>query len=313
MQLIRGLYNVPDAFKGCVATIGNYDGIHRGHQRVLAQVRDLAKSKRAPSLIISFEPTPLEFFRPDVAPARLTRFREKYRLLKACGLDGFLHLRFNRHFADLSPDEFILEILVNGIAVSSLVVGDDFRFGRDRGGDFETLCQAGVEQGFEVSRVATIESDEGTRISSSAIRSCLATGELEDAAQMLGRPYSMTGRVIRGQELGRTLGYPTANLELHRRNCPLQGIYAVRVHGVGGEPLSGVSSLGTRPTVGGETLLLETHIFDFDDDIYGQYIDIEFVAKIREELYFDSLSALTEQMHDDAAKAREILKNLDHF
>ena len=312
MQLIRGLYNVPEAFKGCVATIGNYDGIHRGHQRVLAQVRELAKSKRAPSLIISFEPTPLEFFRPDVAPARLTRFREKYRLLKACGLDGFLHLRFNRHFAQLSPEEFILEILVRGIAVDSLVVGDDFRFGRDRGGDFDTLSQAGAKHGFEVSRVATIESDEGTRISSSAIRSCLASGELEDAAQMLGRPYSMTGRVIRGQELGRTLGYPTANLELHRRNCPLQGIYAVRVHGVGGDPLSGVSSLGTRPTVGGETLLLETHIFDFDDDIYGQYIDIEFVAKIREELYFDSLSALTEQMHDDAAKARGILKNLDN-
>ncbi len=308
MLLLRGLYNVPPSVKGCAATIGNYDGIHRGHQKVLAQVRDLARSHHGLALIISFEPTPLEFFEPEQAPARLTRFREKYRLLKAFGMDGFLRLRFNQYFADLSPEDFISEVLLEGIGVKDLVVGDDFRFGRDRAGDFGTLREAAAAPGFDVHRVNTIESEDGIRISSSAIRDCLAQGDVEGAAAMLGRRYSMTGRVVRGQKLGRTLGYPTANIELHRRNCPLQGIYAVRIHGVGCDALTGVSSLGTRPTVGGETLLLETHIFDFDEDIYGRYIDVEFVAKIRDELYFESLSALTEQMHEDAAQARSILK-----
>ena len=308
MLLMRGLYNVPAAFQGAVATIGSYDGIHRGHQRVLHEVRDLAKAEGVASLVISFEPTPMEFFKPEEAPARLTRFREKVRVLTACGLDGFLALRFNRHFAELSPQEFIREILLEGIGVSQLVIGDDFRFGRDRQGDFETLVQAGQDYGFGVQRLDTIETDDGRRISSSAIREALRSGDLSGARRMLGRPYSMTGRVILGKQLGRTLGYPTANLELHRRHCPLQGIYAVRVHGVCAEALPAVASLGTRPTVGGKSLLLEVHIFDFDEDIYHRYIDVEFVEKIREEVNFDSLSELTAQMHADAEQARKILK-----
>ena len=306
MLLIRGLYNVPDAFSGCVATIGSYDGVHKGHQEVIHKVRDLAKIRRVPGVAISFEPTPAEFFDPDTAPARLTRFREKYRVLSACGLDGFLCLRFDQHMAELEPRAFIEEILVKGVAVSELVVGDDFRFGKGRAGEFATLKSAGAEHGFTVHRTETVEST-GIRISSSEIRARLGSGDLDVARSLLGRPYSMSGRVVRGEQIGRTLGFPTANLRLHRCHSPLMGIFAVRVYGAKTNGLNGVASLGRRPTVGGKRLLLEVHIFDFDEDVYGEYIDVEFVAKIRDELQFESVEKLTEQMHDDAALARRLL------
>lgn len=310
MLLIRGLHNVPDTFVGCVATIGSYDGVHTGHQKVIQKVRDLARARRVPGVAISFEPTPGEFFDPNSAPARLTRFREKYRVLAACGLDGFLCLRFDQHMAELEPRDFIDEILVRGVAVSELVIGDDFRFGRRRAGEFATLKSAGDEHGFLVHRTETVEST-GTRISSSEIRAQLAKGDLDLARSLLGRPYSMSGRVVLGEQLGRTLGFPTANLRLHRCRSPLMGIFAVRVYGANDGGLHGVASLGSRPTVGGKCVLLEVHIFDFDEDLYGKYIDVEFVSKIRDELHFESVEKLTEQMRKDSEKARRVLLSLN--
>jgi len=305
MELIRGVHNLRPEHRGCVATIGNYDGLHLGHREVLTQLVRQAREDRLPSLVMSFEPTPMEFFCRDKAPARLSTFREKVEQLSSLEVDRFLCVRFDWDLAEMSPEQFVRDLLVEGIAVRHLVVGDDFRFGRDRSGDFDTLLAAGHTFGFEVVDTPSYSVD-GLRVSSTVVREALRRGDLAMAGKMLGRRYSMSGRVTRGDQLGRTLGYPTANISVDRRRPPLTGVYAVRVLGLG-PARDAVASLGTRPTVDGKEMRLEVHIFDFDEDIYGRHIQVEFVARLREERRFESVELMTRQLHRDAAAAQQIL------
>ena len=309
MELIRGIHNLRPALRGCVATIGSYDGVHLGHRQVLERLVATGRELGEPSLVMSFEPTPREYFARGPAAPRLTSLREKLAALEDCGVERFLCLRFDARLAGMSARQFIERLLVEGLGVRHLVVGDDFRFGRQREGDFATLVDSGREHGFAVQDTPSYEVD-GRRVSSTAIREALAAGRLDEAARMLGRRYTMIGRVARGEQLGRRLGYPTANIRLGDRVPPLAGVFAVRAHCLG--PVRhGVASLGTRPTVDGRELLLEVHLFDFDEQIYGRRIEVEFVASLREERRFDSVEALTAQMRQDASRAREILAALE--
>ncbi len=289
-----------------VVTIGGFDGVHLGHQGILERVRAEASRRGVPAVVFSFEPLPREFFARDEPPARLTRFREKFVLLERLGMDMFYCPPFNAELGRLAPDEFIDNMLVGTLRACHVVVGDDFRFAHRRSGTIEHLQRAGQRQGFGVERVGSV-TVEGERVSSTSIRAALAAGDLDRARSGLGRHYRMTGRVVAGLNLGRKLGYPTANVNLNRRASPVAGIFAVRVDGLGPELLAGVASVGTRPTVDGVEPLLEVHIFDFDRDIYGTLIEVEFVARLRDEVRFEDLDSLTEQMHRDAAQARAIL------
>ncbi len=303
MELIRGLHNLRSRHRGCVATIGNFDGVHLGHQAVLGQLAQKADALCLPAVVIIFEPQPQEFFAPDKAPARLTRFREKLQALRRFAVDRVLCIRFDRAFAALSAEEFIQRVLVDGLGVRYLAVGDDFRFGRGRTGDFAMLQQAGAAQGFQVANMHSFRIG-GERVSSTRIRSALAQGDLEAAEMLLGRPYRMCGRVAHGDKRGRSIGFPTANIHLHRQNTPVQGVYAVEMFGLEDEPVRGVANVGTRPTVDGTRSLLEVHLFDFSRDIYGRYVHVDFVHKVRDERRFESLDELKEQILRDAADAR---------
>jgi len=305
MELIRGVHNLRPEHRGCVATIGNYDGLHLGHREVLKQLVQQARADRLPSLVMSFEPTPMEFFLRDRAPARLSTFREKVEQLSRLEVDRFFCVHFDWELAEMSPEQFVRSLLVDGIGVRHLVVGDDFRFGRDRSGDFDTLLAAGRTYEFDVVDTPSYSVD-GLRVSSTVVRESLARGNLVMAEKMLGHRYAMSGRVIRGDQLGRKLGYPTANISVGRRRPPLTGVYAVRVLGLGAAR-NAVASLGTRPTVDGKEMRLEVHIFDFDEDIYGRRIQVEFVSRLRNEQRFESVEVMTRQLHKDAAAAREIL------
>jgi len=291
---------------GCVATVGVFDGLHRGHQRIIARVVEEAALRRLPALVFSFEPTPQEFMARGEPPARLMRLREKYAALAALGVDWLYCPPFDRAMESLSADQFIRELLAGALAVRHLVIGDDFRFGKGRAGTVGLLHETGPAHGFSVEQVGSI-SLAGRRVSSTAIRSALAAGELAVASALLGRDYRMSGRVVGGQRLGRQLGYPTANLKLGRRRSPVSGIFAVRIGGLGEELLPGVASCGTRPTVDGTEPVLEVHIFDFDQDIYGRHIHVDFVARLRDEVRFADLAALRRQMDLDAAAARRLL------
>ena len=305
MELIRGVHNLAERHHGCVASIGNYDGLHLGHRQVLRQLSEQAREDGLPSLVMCFEPTPLEFFCGDKAPARLSTFREKVEQLGAMGIDRFFCVRFDPELAEMSPEQFVRDLLVDGIGVRHLVVGDDFRFGRDRSGDFNTLEVAGRTHGFEVVDTPSYSVD-GIRVSSTIVRESLAKGDLGLAERMLGRPYSMSGRVVRGDQLGRQLGFPTANLRVGRHKPPLRGVYAVRIRGLG-QVRAGMASLGTRPTVDGTEMRLEVHIFDFGEDIYGRHIQVEFACRLRTEKRFDSVELMTEQLHRDGRDARRVL------
>lgn len=306
MELIRGLYNLRAGQRGCVLTIGAFDGIHLGHQEMIRVLRDRAAQHGLPAALLSFEPTPREFFAKGTPPARLTRFREKFEALERYGVERFICLRFDDCMRRLGRDEFVNEVLVKAIGARHIVVGHDFRFGRDNQGDLSCLRTLGAAAGFEVTEVPPFEVD-GERVSSSAIREALAIGDMGRAAKLLGRPYGMTGKVIHGEKLGRKLGFPTANLRLHRRATPLAGIFAIRVTGGGLKDAPGVANLGTRPAVNGKELLLEAHVFDFDGDLYRQPLHVDFIARLREERWFADMDALTEQMNRDAAQARQIL------
>ena len=306
MELIRGIHNLRERHAGCVATIGNYDGVHRGHQHMIAAVRAKATELGLPAVVITFEPTPREFFEGPAAPARLTRLREKLEALALYGVDRVLVLRFDRRMQGMGADEFVDRLLVNGLGVRHMVVGHDFHFARRREGTLETLRAAGAAHGFTVEEIGQFLL-HGERVSSSLVREALNLGNLERATHLLGRPYRMAGRVRRGQQLGRKLGYPTANLALHRKVVPLWGVFAVRVSGAGLADHPAVVSLGTRPTINGTDPLLEVHVFDFDGDLYGRYLDVDFVQRLREERKFESLDALVAQMHRDAAAARAAL------
>lgn len=307
MELIRGLHNLRPRHHGCVATIGNFDGVHRGHQAVFAALRARAQQFGLPVTVVIFEPQPLEVFRPAQAPARLTRLREKLQALRAQDIDRVLLLEFNRRLAEMPAETFVADVLVSHLGVRHLYVGDDFRFGRGRGGDFRLLQQAGATQGFGVENLDTVAHAED-RISSTGIRAALAAGDLAKAAACLGRPYRICGRVGHGDKRGRTIGFPTLNVDLHRRVSPLRGVYAVRVHGLADAPLPAVANIGTRPTVAGDTrYLLEVHVFDFNRSCYGEHIEVEFVHHLRDERKFESFEHLRRQIWVDAAAARDCL------
>ena len=306
MELVRGLHNLRERHRGSVVTIGNYDGVHRGHQHMLAAVRGHAKRLGVPATVITFEPTPREFFEGGTAPSRLMRLREKVEALPLYGVDRMVVLRFDRRMQGMGAQEFVERLLVQGLGVRHMVVGHDFHFARRREGTIATLRDAGARHGFEVEEVGQFLVD-GERVSSSLVREALGRGDLARAEQLLGRPYRMAGRVRRGQQLGRKLGYPTANLALHRKVVPLWGIFAVRVSGAGLVDHPAVVSLGTRPTINGTDPLLEVHVLDWEGDLYGRFLDVDFVQRLRDEKRFESLDALVAQMHRDAAQARAVL------
>lgn len=307
MELIRGLYNLRPAQRGCVASIGNFDGVHRGHQAVLGQLREQAARLQLPATLITFEPLPREYFTPQAAPPRLTRLREKLLALRQYGIERVVCLRFDCRLAGLAPEVFIREILVDGMDVKYLVVGDDFRFGEHRAGTFDTLQKAGAEYGFEVASMHTYVIGDD-RVSSTRVREALAHGDMLTAALLLGRPYAMSGRVAHGDKRGRTIGFPTANVYLHRASSPVGGVFAVEVEGIAKAPVPGVANVGSRPTVAGTRSLLEVHLFDFAADIYGKYLQVSFLKKLREELRFDSFDALREQILVDASQARAFFR-----
>lgn len=306
MELIRGKHNLRPGHRECAVTIGNFDGLHLGHRAVLARLRGRARTLGIPAVVMSFEPTPREYFMGAAAPPRLAGFREKFEGLVGQGVDRLFCARFDGAMAALSPAAFIRDYLLNGLGTRYLVIGDDFRFGHNRAGDFGTLQAAGIEHGFEVTDTPTCILD-GMRVSSTAVRAALAAGDLGLATRLLGRHYGMSGRVVEGRRLGRTLGFPTANLRPGRRVLPVTGVFAVVVKGVGERPWPAVANLGTRPTVDGVEPLLEAHLFDFSGELYGRRITVEFVARLRDELRFDDIPSLTAQMHRDAECARRIL------
>jgi riboflavin kinase/FMN adenylyltransferase len=290
-----------------VATIGNFDGVHLGHravfQRLLARGRELGLQ----ATVITFEPQPMEFFAADAAPARLTRLREKIAAIAADDIERIMLLEFGHRLAAMDADTFIRRLLIDGLGARFLLVGDDFRFGHNRQGDFALLQAAGREHGFTVENLHTIKlGDE--RVSSTRIREALARGDLEQARHLLGRPYRICGRVAHGDERGRSIGFPTANINLHRRRSPLRGVFAVEVHGLDHRPLPGVANIGKRPTVQGTEERLEVHLFDFDRVIYGAHLAVEFRLRLRDEQRFESFQALKTQIGRDAAAAREFLE-----
>jgi riboflavin kinase/FMN adenylyltransferase len=306
MQLIRGL---PPA--GLVAgrqalTVGTYDGLHRGHQALLGRLHERAQRLGLPTLMVTFEPMPREFLAPENPPVRLTSLRERWRVLEQLPLDLLCVLRFGTATRSLTADQFAV-LLAERLKPALIVVGHDFRFGRGGEGTAERLQAAGQRLGFEVDIVAPVTL-AGERLSSSAIREALAANDLKRAERLLGRPYTMTGRVVRGEQLGRKLGFPTANVRFPHRRLPVAGIFAVRVRVRGSQAaLRGVASIGTRPTVGGTEPWLEVHVFDFVGDLYGREIAVECVQFLRAELKFESLDAMVAQIHEDAAQARQLL------
>jgi len=303
MELIRGLQNIRAKHHGCVATIGNFDGVHLGHQAVLGQLAEKAAELNLPLTLMTFEPQPMEYFAPDKVPSRLTRFREKILALQRYSVERVCCLSFNKKLAALTAQDFIEEVLVAKLGVKYLVVGDDFCFGKNRSGTFDTLTEAGKQFGFQVVSMHTFEID-GERVSSTRIRLALEKGDMLTAEKLLGRSYRMSGRVAHGEKLGRELGYPTANIHLHRQASALQGIFIVEVFGLDQEPLQGVASIGTRPTVNQTKALLEVFLLDFDQDIYGRHIQVSFLKKLRDEEKFESLDKLKKQIELDVKQAR---------
>ncbi len=308
MRLVRHLADLPypDLDSGSVVTIGAYDGIHLGHQQLLERVTHVAEDKKLTSVVMSFEPTPKEFFGGERPPARLMRFREKFESLEAHGIDLFYCPRFAVPMRDIPAADFIRRILIHGLNARYLVVGDDFHFARRREGTVEHLNAFADLLGYDVEQVPSVVVN-GVRVSSTAIRDALGRGDMRTAAKLLGRPYRMSGKIVKGDRVGRTLGYPTANVELRRRQSAVMGIFAVRVHGLEGGPHDAVASVGSRPTFSGTKPILEVHIFDFAEDIYGEYIHVDFIAWLRDQHKFDLVEELVAQMGIDADNARAAL------
>jgi riboflavin kinase/FMN adenylyltransferase len=309
MELVRGLHNISQRHQGCVLTVGNYDGVHLGHQKMIGVLKSRAAELHAAATVLVFEPSSKEFIDPEGAPPRLTRWREKFLALAAQGVDRLVTLRFDEYVRAMTPENFVDELIVDVLGTRHIVVGNDFRYGCNAGGSIESLRAAGEARGFGVEQIAPFVFD-GVRVSSTAVRERLGRNDFDGAERLLGRPYRMLGRVIRGRELGRTLGFPTANLRIMRRKPPVRGVLAVHVYGIEPKALTAVASLGTRPTVDGTDMLLEVHVFDFAGDLYGREIEVEFVAKLRDEVKFDSLNELMEQMKVDAAQARDLLSKV---
>lgn len=302
MEVVVGLHNIKPRHRGCVLTIGSFDGVHRGHRMLLEHLVAKSRELEAPSMLVTFEPTPREYFRGGVVPARLTRFREKVTLLGTTDLDRLLCLPFNERTANTPAEWVVDELLASRLGVRYLVVGDDFRFGHGARGDHAMLRAAGERHGFGVASMDTLV-EQGERISSTRVREALWVGDLKTAEILLGHPYFMMGRVVYGRQLGRQLGVPTANIRLQRYRTPLEGVFAVTVSGLARE-YQGIANVGVRPTVDGKEPLLEVHIFDFAGDIYGELLTVTFRRKIRDEQTFSGLDALKAQIGRDIAEAR---------
>ena len=306
MLIRRGFKPCTDADPGRAVAIGNFDGLHLGHQSILADLRARGRESRLPTAVLCFEPQPKEYFAPGAAPARLMRLRDKAKGIAQAGVDELRVLRFDEALARLEADDFIERVLVGALRARQLVVGQGFRFGRGRGGDVATLRRAGDARGFAVTALPALQLG-GRAVSSTRVREAIAAGRLDEARELLGRDYRISGRVIAGQRLGRTLGFRTANIRLHRRSSPVAGIFAVRASGAGLDRHPGVASVGTRPTVGGSEWLLEVHLFDFDRELYRACLDVDFIARLRDEVRFPDLASMTVQMQEDARLAREML------
>ena len=304
MEIVRGFHNLKPNAKGCVVTIGNFDGVHLGHKMLLDRLFLKSSEFNAPSVLVTFEPQPREFFAGEKVPARLSRFREKVTILSKTELDQLICLPFNEKTQSVPANWFTEDFLSGALNTKYLLVGDDFRFGRGREGDFELLEKAGSEKGFEVERAQTLEF-EGERISSSRVRESLANGDFELAKALMGRPYSIMGRVVYGRQLGRQLGVPTANVRLQRYRSALEGVYSVSVDGLDVGRKNGIANIGIRPTVGGKEPLLEVHLFDFSGDIYGQLISVTFHQKIRDEQQFASIELLKAQIEKDIVQSQD--------
>jgi len=309
---MRVLRQAPEQTDQQVAlTIGNFDGVHIGHKAMLGRLIDAARQRGMPSVVMTFEPQPQEFFAPDQAPARLTSLREKLELLDAEGIDIVFVCRFDYAMAQMPADRFVERFVYGALGTRWLQVGDDFRFGARRSGNFDLLASLAPKYGYEIEKTSSIML-EGTRVSSTVVRACLDAGDLEGARRLLGRRYTISGRVERGDGVGSGLGYPTANVRLGRSKAPLSGIYVVELEGLGTQPLPGVASLGVRPTVKRQgRAVLEAHLFDFDRDIYGRRVSVRFLAKLRDEEKFASVDDLVVQMGRDAQQAREYFRHRD--
>jgi riboflavin kinase/FMN adenylyltransferase len=306
MHLIRGLSHLEPFKNGCVLSIGNFDGLHLGHRAVIQKLVDRGRVLGLPNVIMIFELQPLEYFLGDNAPSRLMRLREKVIEMAKLPVDNLLIVRFNREFANRDAEQFIDHILINTLNVKHLVIGDDFHFGKARRGNFAMLKEKGKQNGFTVEDTGSFQS-EGLRVSSTLIRDALVAGDLKQAEKLLGHCYSVCGRIAHGDKLGRTIGYPTANIKMHRKNTPVNGVFAVTMTGIDGLEFEGIANVGTRPTLdGGSKVILETHLFDFNKEIYGRYVEVHFHQKIRDELRFQSLEELKDQIVKDVAETKKI-------
>jgi len=305
MKIFRGIPPVSERVP-CALTIGNFDGVHRGHQALLQQVVAAARARSLSPAVMTFEPHPREFFTPHDAPARVANLRDKIAALEACGIERVFVMHFNRRFASMSAETFIDTVLVAGCEARWLAVGDDFRFGSKRAGDVALLRARAPACGYEVGQIATVTVD-GERVSSSAVRAALLAGDLARAERLLGRPYSITGRVLHGAKLGRTIGFPTLNLRIAHKRPAVHGVFAVRVFGIDEKTWPGVASVGLRPTIEESgRWLLEVHLFDFAASIYGRMVRVEFVQRLRDEEKYGTLDQLTEAIRNDAAQARAL-------
>jgi riboflavin kinase / FMN adenylyltransferase len=304
MELIRGLHNLRPRHHGCVATIGAFDGVHLGHQAVIRHLLEKSVELALPSLIIVFEPLPREFFAPLQAPARIMSFWEKCRAMETLGVDRLLRIRFNEKFRGMSAQSFVDDIFVAGLGVHYVVLGDDFRFGADRQGDIEFIRKQGLRYGYATGSTPTF-AVQGERVSSTRVRESLENADFATAEALLGRPYSISGRVIFGRQLGQTIGTPTANLELRRLRAPLSGVYTVEVSGGGLDRAPGVANVGVRPTVDDSIKAnLEVHLLDREIDLYGRHIEVTFRHKLREEMKFGSVAELRENIARDIEQTR---------
>jgi riboflavin kinase/FMN adenylyltransferase len=292
-----------------VGTIGAFDGVHLGHQELMTRLVAKGKELALPTVVICFEPLPREYFAPAEAPARLMSFKEKFIALRKLGIDRVLRIRFDERFRSMTAEDFIQHVFVDGLGVKYIVVGDDLRFGQDRKGDTKVLRAAGQMQGFDVVDTASVLEDS-QRISSTRIRQCLENADFDEAAKLLGQPYSISGKVVYGRQVGRTIGIPTANMELHRFRAALSGVYAVEVSGFNGDTYHGMANVGTRPTIGDRVkAILEVHLLDYSGNLYGKTIDVVFRHRIRDEMKFDSIEELKTTIHADIEKGREYFNN----